>query len=182
MYSHQVKAETVQMILFHPPTDRLKHKLTHHRTFTGGLIAAARCITERTVFAIAVEVPRSCAGKIGMRHIISMVIHHIQDNSYSCLMQCLNHLFELAYTHLRCIRISRITTFRHIVIDRIVSPIITIICKTSFVNRTIIIRRQNLYMCHAKFQQMVYTCRQSFYRLRAVFGESQELTAMLYTR
>ena len=86
MDSHQVKAETVQMVLLHPPAYRLQHELAHHWTLAGGLVAATGCISQTAILTRAVEVPGSRLRKVGMCYVVRMIIHHVQNDTYACFV------------------------------------------------------------------------------------------------
>ncbi len=86
VYSHEVKAEAVNMIFINPVKDRFYHKFTHHRTFTCSLIAASRAICQRTIFFPAIKVTGSGTFKVTLYRIERMVVHYVHYHSDTCLM------------------------------------------------------------------------------------------------
>ena len=111
-----------------------------------------------------------------------MIVHYVQNHAYSCFVQSLNHLLELFNTAYRIIRIGRIAAIRHIVVHRIIAPVIAIESQLRLIHRTVVIRRKYLHMRHTQLLQMVYSRRVSFSCLSAKLCQSQELTFMLHTR
>ena len=111
----------------------------------------------------------------------SVIIHHIHNHSDSGIMKSLHHLLHLAHTSGRVGRISGIRTLRSIVIQRIISPIISVCPEIGLVNRIIIIRREDMHMSHTKLLEMVDTCLLALRRSGAGFGEGKEFTLVRYS-
>ena len=74
-----------------------------------------------------------------MLYVIGVVVDHIQDDADVCLVECLYHLLELTDAYLRAIRVSRIAAFRHIVVDRVVAPVVLWLVETCLVHRTVVV-------------------------------------------
>ena len=79
-----------------------------------------------------------------MLDVVSMIIHHIKDNGNACLMEGIHHLLELTNTAVGIIGVGGVTAFGHIVVHRIVTPIILVITETCLVHRAIVIAGQNM--------------------------------------
>ena len=58
---HKVEAESVDVVLLHPPLERLDHILAEHLLLRCSLVAAARTVEERSVLTHTVEVAWHCA-------------------------------------------------------------------------------------------------------------------------
>ena len=142
MDTHKVKAETVDMELACPIAHRLHHKAAHHLVIRRGLIAATRTVGERTVFVHTVEILRNHATKRTAVGIIRMVIHHIHHHADTRLMQRLNHRFRFANTAGGIIRIGRITAIGHVIVHRVITPVIAVLVECRFVNRSVVEDRQ----------------------------------------
>ena len=111
-----------------------------------------------------------------------MVIHHIEHYADTSLMKGLHHLLEFLDTDSRIIRIGGIRAIGHIVVHRVVSPIVLCFVQTAFVYRCIVIRRKDMYMVHTQFLQMVYTGLFSFCTLGTFFSHSKEFTLVVDAR
>ena len=83
-----------------------------------------------------------------------MVIHHVKDNSNTYFMKCVHHLLELADTAIGVVGIGRVTTLGHVIVHRVVTPVIFVITKTCLVHRAIIIARQDMYRVDTQGLQM----------------------------
>ena len=126
MHPHQVKAEAVNMIFFYPIKNGLYHELTHHRPFTCCFIATPWTICQCAILFLTVKIAGNGTFKITFKCIKSVIVNHIHYHAYSSSMQRLYHLFELFHANSRLIRIGWIRTIRHIIIYRIISPVIVI--------------------------------------------------------
>ena len=161
MDAHEVKTETIHMVLTRPVTNGLDHELAVLLVVRGSLITATGTVGIRTIRIQAIEIFRHHSTQRATHHIVRVVIYNIHNHAYASLMKRLNHHFRLANTRVRVIRISAITSVRHIVIDRIVAPVIwriedgawrIVIC---LINRTVVEERQNLEMCNTEFFEIV---------------------------
>ena len=86
-----------------------------------------------------------------------MVIYHIHDHTKAVFVKSLNHFLKFPDTNLSMIRIGRIRALRHIIIDRIVSPVkFSVIL---LIDRSVIISRHDLYMGNSKFFQIIKACQ-----------------------
>ena len=64
----------------------------------------------------------------------SVVINNVHNHADTCCVELLNHSFEFDDTGSRVVRVSRITTFWHVVVFRVVAPVVFVVGKTSFVD------------------------------------------------
>ena len=182
MDSHQVETEAVEVILLHPPAYGLEHELAHHRSLAGRLVAAAGRIAQTTILAGTVEVAGSGLGEISMCYVVGVIVHDIQYDAYARLVQGLNHLLELAYAAHRVVRVGGVTALGHVVVNRVVAPVVAIIRQARLINRAVVVGRQQLHMRHAQFAEMVDTRSHAFRRKRSVLGEGEELTPVGHAR
>ena len=77
MNTHQIKAETVKVILIKPMQHGLYHIFPHHRAVTCRFITASGSISKATVRHLAIKISRHRTFKIAFSGIECMVIHHV---------------------------------------------------------------------------------------------------------
>ena len=94
--------------------------------------------------------------EIRILYVVSMIIHHIEDNADACLMERLYHLLELANTTHGVIWIGAVGTFGHIIVHRVIAPIVFIVLQPHFVHRTEVITGQDMNGIHTQVLQMLY--------------------------
>ena len=128
---------------------RLYHKLAHQRLLAGRFVAATRPVGIRSIGAFAIEIVGPGALECTTRKVVGVVVNHIENNANACLMQCLHHLFELANAHFGAIRIGTVRAFGHVIVQRVVAPIILRLIQSRFVYRSIVERRQNVHGVNA---------------------------------
>ena len=63
-------------------------------------------------------------------------------------MEGFHHLLELTDTYLGIVRIGRITTLGHVVIQGVITPIVLIITKACLVHRSIVVAGQDMDGIH----------------------------------
>ena len=85
-----------------------------------------------------------------------MVVHHIEDDADACLMERLYHLLELADTSHGVIWIGAVGSIRHIIVHRVIAPIVFIVLQPHFVHRTEVITGQDMNGIHTQVLQMLY--------------------------
>ena len=137
------------MVLSRPIAYGLYNVFAHHRLVGGNFIATRRSV-RIPALGSAVIVIRNGLLEAAMLNVVGMVIYHIHDNTKSRLMKCLHHLLKFADAHSTVERICGIRAFRHIVIDRVISPVILRNLRMCLINTAEIIGRHNLHMCNAK--------------------------------
>ena len=120
----------------------------------GRFVAATRPVGIRSIGTFAIEVVGPGALKCTARKVVGVVVNHIENNANACLMQCLNHLFELANAHFGAIRIGAVRTLGHVIVQRIVTPIILRLIQTRFIYRGKVERRQNMHGINTQLAQV----------------------------
>ena len=83
-----------------------------------------------------------------MFNVIGMVVHHIEDDTDTRLVECLHHLLELTDAHLRPIRIGGVATLGHIIVHRVVAPVILVVAEACLIHRAIVITGQDMDGIH----------------------------------
>ena len=148
MNTHQVEAEPVHVILVIPVSHTLHHELAHHRLFRSRLVATAGAIGVCRSVLIILNNPVIIVGigtlEIGVHDIISVVIDHVEDHGDACLMECLYHLLELTDAADRVIGVGGIATLWHIIVDRVIAPVILWLVQTGLVHRAVVVTGQDM--------------------------------------
>ena len=178
MNPHQVKTESVYVILSGPIADRLYHETPHHRPFAGRFIATTRCVGPFPFLVRAIEITWYGPFKIASFRDSRVIIHHVHHHPDTCPVKRHDHLLELADTHFGLIRVGGIRTFRHVVVFRVISPVVLRFVELGFVHRRKVERRQQLYVCHAQLLQMVNTRFLAQIGMRSFLRQSQELSSV----
>ena len=95
------------------------------------------CIISHFSFLIShfsIEIVGIGALEIGVVDVVGMVIHHVEDNGNAFLVEGLHHLLELLDADNRIVGVGAITAFRHIVVHRVVTPVILVVSETGLIN------------------------------------------------
>ena len=126
------------MVHLYPILHTLDHELTHGFTLTCRLIATSAAVAIGAIGILAVEVVRTSALKIAAFNVPSMVIHHVQDDLDTGLVQSMHHLLELADAHFGLVGICRITALGHVIVHRVITPVVLRLVKARLINRCIV--------------------------------------------
>jgi hypothetical protein len=105
-----------------------------------------------------------------------MVIYNIHIDAESVAVECLDKCFEFPDTGLSAERICRIGTFRSVIIDRVVAPVVLLIQVTGFVYGSKVIDRLKLHMGNAKFEDMIEACGSAGGKGSAPLAKTEILT------
>ena len=126
--AHQVEAETIDFIIRGPHRQRIGNQLRKHTMFrrrirtTGGRLNAAGAFIQTLIVPgdYLIQHRRTVSRPRG----IGMVVHDIHNDVHAqILLDCLNHGAKL-FDARRAFRIGRVRTFRHRIVERIVTPVI----------------------------------------------------------
>ena len=79
-----------------------------------------------------------------MLDVIGMVIHHVENHTNACLVKGVYHLLELTDAAQGVIGVSAIASLRHVIIHRVVTPVILRFVETGLINRAVIIAGQDM--------------------------------------
>ena len=137
--AHQVKAEAINVIFVYPVEYGLHHVFTHHGTVAGCLVSATGPVCQFAVLCLAVEVAGHRTLKVAFFGVESMIINHIEYHADTCFVESLYHLLEFLDSYIGLIRIGGIRAVRHIVVLRIIAPVILCLVEFAFVHRCIIV-------------------------------------------
>ena len=170
MHAHQVHAEAVNMVLFHPVTHALQHELPHERLLGSRLVAAARTVAWGSIGVIAIVIARIGLLEIAALQVESVIVNHVQYYPYARLVQGLHHLLELLDAGGGHIGICGIAAIRHVVVHGVISPVVLRRVQARLVYRGVIEGRQDMHGVHAQVTEMLDGPR---------LGERQELARIL---
>ena len=154
--AHQVEAEAVDVVLANPILHTLQHEATHHRTLRGRLVSTARAVAIGStifikefsahhhllhatcrmlpLFSFAIIVIGERPLEITVNDVVSMVVDHVEDDADASLVERLHHLLELADATRGVIGIGAVGTFRHVVVHRVVAPVVLIVLQPHFIH------------------------------------------------
>ena len=139
VHAHQVYTEAVDVVLVNPVAHGLKHEVAHRVKLAGGLIAASRTVRPLAVGRLAIENVGISALEIAALDVESVVVNHVEDYADAGLVQGAHHLLELFYAHRGVVRIGGIRTFGHVVVQRVVAPVVLRRVQLSLVYRRIVV-------------------------------------------
>ena len=143
--SHQVKTKTVYVILVYPVLHRLYHEAAHHGALRGGLIAATGTVGVGNLLPFpdggCARLPSYWEGlgvgsivivwisllEVGVLDVVGVIIYHIKDDTYACLVECLHHLLELSYATCGVVGIGTIRPVWHVIVHGVVAPVIFVL-------------------------------------------------------
>ena len=168
--AHEVEAEPVNVIFVNPILDRLDHETPHQGLLRCRLVAAARTVGGRTVGLVAIVVAGIGALEIAAFEIKRVVVHHIENHPYAGLVQGLHHLLELADAHGRRIGVGGIAALGHVVVERVIAPVVLGAFEMTLVHGGIIERGQYVNGIDVQLLQMSNG---------SGFGQGQKLAFML---
>ena len=154
------------MILLHPIFDAFYHVLAEHLCLRCRLIAAAGGIGWCAVGIVTEEISRRSALETALPKVEDMVVNDIHHDADACLVQCHHHLLELPDAGGGGVGVCAVRPFRHVVVDRVVAPVVggrhavapAVSIAGSLVDAAVVVRGQEMDMCHAKLFQMVDAC------------------------
>ena len=127
MDSHQVKTKTVYVILVYPVLHRLYHEAAHHGALRGGLIAATGTVGVFVFCNLPIVIVWISLLEVGMLDVVGVIIYHIKDDTYACLVECLHHLLELSYATCGVVGIGTIRPVWHVIVHGVVAPVIFVL-------------------------------------------------------
>ena len=149
MTTHQVEAEAVDMVFVDPMLHRLNHELPHHRLVGSSLVATAGAVGIFTIH-LSIIIVGVGALEVGVVDVVGMVVDHIEDDGDASLVKSLHHLLELTNTARGIIWIGRIATLWHVVVHRIIAPVVLWGIKAGLIHRAIIIAGQDMNGIHTQ--------------------------------
>ena len=193
--AHKVETEAVNVKFLHPVEHAFHHVFAHHRHFRGGLVATTRTIAchslgRLSAFSFAIVLPtEEIVGhgllEIALHKVENVIIYHVHHYAQTSLVHCHYHLLKLLYACCRIGRICGIATFRAVVVDWVITPIIvshlvstasTDALAGALIDASVIVRRKKMYVGDTKFLEMVSSCGESGRISCAFLCEGKEFT------
>src|ERR1700744_1051081 len=102
-----------------------------------------------------VKIARRKLAEVGMIDIRSMVIHHVKYYPQAVGVHGLYHFFKLAYAYITIIRVGGIAALGHIIIQRVISPVVLFGIGFGFIYRIKIKRWQYMHMGYTQLFNMI---------------------------
>ena len=177
--THQVEAESVDVVFSHPILDTLYHIGLHHWAIGSRLVTTTRTIGKASIFLLAEEIARSSQFKIGGGSIHHVIINHIHYHTYACLVTSHHHLLEFVDSDGRVVWIGAITSIWHIVVQGVVAPVVLMLFECGLIDRSIVITRHNMNMCDAQFLQMIDAGNTGIFGQRKIFAQILQSTGRI---
>ena len=115
------------MVFLRPVEHGVEDIARRHGAFRGDLAAAARAVARAAVRPAAVMRPRGRRKEAGIER-VGVVVDDVQDDAQAVLMQREDGLLELADAHLAVRGVACIRALRHVVVDRIIAPVVALRC------------------------------------------------------
>ena len=170
--AYQIKAEAVNMIFICPVVDRIHNIFPYHRTLGSRIVSASGTVRITAVRVRSGEIFRHQLVERECIRIVYMIIYHIHNDIDVTVMQRLYHLLHLFHPNFTVIRICRVGTLWHIVIHRIIPPVILRRIQLCLINGTVIIGRQQVNMRNSQIFQIIESCCLSAGTYRSFFRQS----------
>ena len=134
MHTHEVEAKTIDVILVNPVFHTRKHVLTHDFLITGSLVTTATTITPRAIGILAIESTWASLLEVSIVNAVGVVVDYVENNADASFVQRLHHLLELAVAGSGVIWIGRVTTLGNVIVQWVITPIVTILVKLSLID------------------------------------------------
>ena len=90
-----------------------------------------------------------------MVDVVGVVVNHVENYADASFVEGLDHLLEFADADVRTVGVRRIATFRHVVVDRVVAPVVFVVSETRLVHRTIVVRGKDMNSVDTQRLQVV---------------------------
>ena len=132
------------MIFVNPVFHTLYHKLAHHRLLAGSLVAAARAIGVVTIGSLTIIVVGIGTLEVAVLYVVGMIVDDIEDNTDADFVQGLHHLFEFANARGRIVGVGGIAALRHVIVDRVIPPIVLWLVEARLIHGTVVVGRQDM--------------------------------------
>ena len=155
VHAHQVEAETVDVVLVHPVFHALDHELAHALALAGRLVATTAAVAVGAIGILAVVVVGTGELEVAAVDVPGVVINHIEDDLDARFVQGLDHLLELADAHLGLIGVGGVTALGHVVVHRVIAPVILRLRQTGLIDRGIVKRGQDMHGVDAQVGEVV---------------------------
>ena len=180
--AHEVEAEAIDVVFLHPVLHTLHHEAAHHGTFRSRLVATARSIGRLAFGVGAVEVAGYGALKVGAGQVVRVVVDHIEHHFQAVVVERFDHLLKLKDARLRVGRVGGVRPFGHVVVERIVAPVVLRIVELALINRSKVKRREKMHVRHAQLLQVVDAGGLPFGRFRTSLREGKKFSFVLNAR
>ena len=83
-----------------------------------------------------------------------MVIYHVEDDAYACIVERLYHLLELADAYCRLVGVGGVTAFWNVIVHGVVAPVVFVVAESGLIDRAVVVAGQDMDGIHAEFLQV----------------------------
>ena len=142
--THEIDTETINVVLLGPILHALDHKLPHQGLLRGRLVAAARAVGGGAVGTVAVVGLGEGAVEVAALQAEGVVIDHVEDHADARLVEGLHHLLELQDATGGQFGIEGVAALGHVVVERIVAPVVLGRVVLGLVDRGEVVGRQDV--------------------------------------
>ena len=111
-----------------------------------------------------------------------MIVDHVHDHTDTCLVQGHHHLLEFPDTDFGLVRIGRIGAVGHVIVFRVISPVVLRLVEAGLVHRRIVVRRKQMHVSHSQFLQVIHPRTFSQISMCTLFRQRHEFAPMLDSR
>ena len=181
--THEIESEAVDVVVLRPIRHRIDDVLAHHLALGGRIVAAAGVVDQGTVVIITEVVAGNGLVERVVGGIVDVVVHHIHDHANVVLVQSLDHLLHFGDARGGVGWIGGIRAFRHVVVLRIVAPVLRTLRVVAqiadLINGTVVVHRHDLHVADAQLLEIVKTGGGAVRRLRSGFHNTQILAPLV---
>src|SRR6266566_4375449 len=153
---HQVKAETIHVVLPHPVCEGIENEFLHHRSLCSYLIAGTRTVSIVARIVGTIVVFGNDFVEVRIVPAERMIVHHIQYHPDTLLVQALDHLLAFGDTN-SPMRSRCISTFRYIEVARVIAPVVLI--RVLLIDACKLLYWLELHMRNTQLLEVIHTCR-----------------------
>ena len=89
-----------------------------------------------------------------MLDVVGVVIHHVEDDADAGIVKRLHHLLEFADAHFRGIRIGGVASLGHVVVHRVVAPVVLVVAEARLIHRAVVVAREDMDGIDAQFLEV----------------------------
>ena len=154
MTTHQVEAETVHPVFVVPVFHALHHEPPHHLAIRCRFVAATATIGIAPRGVLPIIIVWISPLEVAVLNVVCMIVHHIEYHGNAGLVECLHHLLELTVACQRVVGVGTVPALRHIVVHRVIAPIILWFIESCLVHRAIVIAGQDMHGIYPQLLQM----------------------------
>ena len=172
--THQIEAETVDMIFISPVFNGVHDVLSDHAPLRGGIVAAAGGVDQCAVAVETAEVHGNDLVEAEVISLINMVVHHVHNHTQTSVVQSLDHLLCFLHANSTVVRVGGIRALRNVEVNRVITPVVLGQGK-GLVGETVVVHGQNMHMGDTQRLDVIQTGGDAALGLGAFLDHTQIL-------